>query len=70
MSERRLRLVAEATLIFHSGDFPPEKKLRWSNIAAEILGVPRDVDVGAYASAGWECTTRVLCDMARKVLNE
>lgn len=58
--KRELQLFARAVLIFHSGGVWDDNKVfDWTVITREILG-PSD--------APFECTSRVLCDMARKLL--
>ena len=66
MDVDKLKLAAEATLLFHSGSpWDDAKKYRWQLFAETLLGIRPNMDASGRL---YDATTRVLCDMQREAL--
>lgn len=64
-------LALEAVLLFHGGGpWTDDNRQRWQVICAEVLGRPSDYanrerEKTQFGAAGWDATTKTLCDIVR-----
>ncbi len=64
--ETRLDIAATMVLMFHSGDWNPEKQLEWARCVAVLN--PDSWRLRPVHIAIPDATTKMLCDCVRKAL--